>query len=116
MKKFLPLLICLLIFSGAKAQDSATLRKHYLKVYNQALAYNDANAAINALHGLLATDNSMNYKDTLSMLYFNTKSYYSALLLSEEVYKAVPANVDAMARAAECYDELGDPKTSVSLF
>ena len=116
MKKIAPFLICLFILSGVQAQDSSALRKHYLKVYNQALAYNDANAAINALHGFLAVDNNMTYKDTLSMLYFNSKSYYSALLLAEEVYKAVPANVDAMARAAECYDELGDPKTSVSLY
>ena len=98
------------------AQDSTTLKNHYLKVYNQALSYNDAPAAVNALHGYIALDNNIIYKDTLSMLYFNIKSYYSALMLAEEVYKASPANVEAMARAAECYDELGDPKTAVGLF
>ena len=116
MKKFVPFLTFLIVASASSAQDSAMMRKHYLKVYNQGITYNDANAAINGLHGLLAVDNSMLYKDTLSMLYFNTKAYYSALLLSEEVYKADPANATAMARAAECYDELGDPKTSVSLY
>lgn len=115
MKKFVPLLICLFVFSAVKAQDSS-LKKHYLKVYNQALNYNDANTAVNALHGYLALDNNMLYKDTLSMLYFSIKSYYSALMLAEEVYKAVPANVEAMARAAECFDELGDPKTAVGLY
>ena len=50
------------------------------------------------------------------MLYFNIKSYYSSLLLAEEVYKAAPANIDAMARTAECYDELGDPKTAAALY
>ena len=50
------------------------------------------------------------------MLYFSTKAYVSALILAEEVYKKVPGNTDAMARAAECYDELGDPKTAVGLF
>ena len=87
-----------------------------MKMYNQALAYNDIGAAINSLHGYLACENSLIYKDTLSMLYFSAKSYISSLILAEEVYKAVPANVDAMARAAECYDELGDPKTAVSLY
>ena len=116
MKKILPFLICSLVTSAASAQDTEALKKHYLKVYNQALVYNDVNAAINGLHGYLAADNNMNYKDTLSMLYFSTKSYYSALLLSEEVYKADANNMMAMARAAECYDQLGDPTTATRLF
>jgi tetratricopeptide (TPR) repeat protein len=92
------------------------LRRHYLKMYNQAINYNDVSAAINALHGYLAVDDNIRYKDTLSMLYYTAKSYVSSLILAEEVYKAIPSNVEAMARAAECYDELGDPKTSVSLY
>jgi len=116
MKKITLILFSFVIFASMKAQDSATLRKHYLKVYTQALGYNDVNVAINALQGYLAVDNSLIFKDTLSMLYFSTKNYYSALLLSEEVYKAEPNNLDAMARTAECYDELGDPKTAISLF
>ncbi|HEY6063407.1 MAG TPA: tetratricopeptide repeat protein [Chitinophagaceae bacterium] len=116
MKKLIPVLFGILIVSGAAAQDNDALRKHYLKMYRQALTYNDANAAINALHGYIAADNSIVYKDTLSMLYFNVKSYYSSLLLSEEVYKAAPENLNAMARAAECYDELGDPKTAAGLW
>ncbi len=116
MKKITLILFSFGIFASMKAQDSATLRKHYLKVYTQALGYNDVNVAINALQGYLAVDNSLIFKDTLSMLYFSTKYYYSALLLSVEVYKAEPNNLDAMARTAECYDELGDPKTAISLF
>ena len=116
LKKLIPVFYCLLVISGAAAQDSSALKKHYLKVYNQALNYNDVNAAINALQNYIAADNSLLYKDTLSMLYFNVKNYYSSLLLAEEVYKTAPANVIAMARAAECYDELGDPKTATGLF
>jgi tetratricopeptide (TPR) repeat protein len=116
MKKLIPVLFGVVIVSGVAAQDSTALRQHYMKVYNQALTYNDANAAINALHNYIASSNSIAYKDTLSILYFNVKSYYSSLLLSEEVYKAVPENMDAMARAAECYDELGDPKTAIGLY
>lgn len=116
MKKFVPLIVGLAVCSGVQAQNNEAMKKHYLKVYNQAVTYNDANAAIGALHNVVALDSNIAYKDTLSMLYFNTKNYYSALLLSEEVYKAMPANVDAMARTAEAYDELGDPKTATTLF
>jgi tetratricopeptide (TPR) repeat protein len=116
MKKIFPFILCLLVASVGSTQDTAAFKKHYQKVYRQALAYNDANAAINALQNYIAVDNNNRYKDTLSMLYFNVKSYYSALLLAEEVYKADAENVTAMARAAECYDELGDPKTAIELY
>jgi tetratricopeptide (TPR) repeat protein len=116
MKKMIPVLLCLFVTYAVSAQDNDALKKHYQKVYKQALTYNDANAAINALQNYIAADNSIAYKDTLSMLYFNVKSYYSALLLADEVSKAAPENMGAMARAAECYDELGDPKTATGLY
>lgn len=115
MKKIFFLLCGLIVISSSNGQTDS-LKKHYLKMYKQALTYNDATIAINALHGYIAEDNNILYKDTLSMLYFNTKSYYSALLLAEEVYKASPGNTNAMARTAECYDELGDPKTAAGLY
>lgn len=116
MKKFLSAAAGLLLTIVVQAQDASALKNHYLKIYNQAIAYNDVNAAINGLYGYLAIDNNLNYKDTLSMLYFTTKSYYSSLVLAEEVYKSDAGNTQAMARAAESYDELGDPKTAIALF
>lgn len=116
MKKLIPVFLGVMLFSGVAAQDNMALRNHYLKVYKQALSYNDVNTAINALQNYVAVDNNLSYKDTLAMLYYNVKSYYSSLLLSEEVYKAAPENVIAMARTAECYDELGDPKTAIDLY
>jgi tetratricopeptide (TPR) repeat protein len=116
MKKLFPFVVAFFMILTTSAQDNAGMKKHFLKVYSQALNYNDAATAINALQNYIAIDSGIAYKDTLSILYFTTKSYYSALILSEEVYKAMPKNVDAMARAAECYDELGDPKTAVGLF
>ncbi len=116
MKKFVPFFTFLLMAAASQAQSPEAMKNHYLKVYNQAIKYNDINAAINGLHGYLAVDSSLKYRDTLSMMYFSTKSYYSSLLLAEEVYKADANNMLAMARAAECYDELGDPKTATTLF
>lgn len=116
MKRILPLLLCFVLTVPALAQDGNAMKKHYLKMYNNALAYNDPAMVISALHGYLALDSSIIYKDTLSMFYFAVKNYYSALLVAEEVYKANPANAEAGARAAECYDNLGDPKTAVKLY
>ena len=116
MKKIVPVIAGLLLFGSAQSQEAESLKKHYLKTYDNALRYNDISVAINALHGYVAIDSGLTYKDTLSILYFNAKSYVSSLILAEEVYKGQAANTEAMARAAECYDELGDPKTAVGLY
>lgn len=116
MKKIILGLSCFAVVTAVKAQEPASLKTHYLKIYNQAVIYNDLNTAINALHGYIAIDNDIKFRDTLSMLYFNAKSYVSSLILAEEVYKTDAGNVEAMARAAECYAELGDPKSAVGLY
>ncbi len=116
MKKIVPFLFFIGFTAGANAQDTAAMKKHYLKIYNQGLLYNDLNTGVYALQGYLAIDNNIHYRDTLSMLYYATKNYYSSLLLGKEVYEAMPDNLEAIARTAECYDEMGDPKTAVSLF
>ena len=116
MKKITPFLLCFFLITTGYSQDNDVQKKHYLKMYQQGMTYNDISTAITSLHGYIAMDNSLAYKDTLSMLYFSSKSYYSSLLLAEEVYKGMPDNFQAMARAAECYDVLGDPKTSVGLY
>lgn len=116
MKKIFTLVLGLAAVIAAGAQDGEAMKKHYIRTYDNAIKYNDISVAINALHGYIAIDSGLAYKDTLSILYFNAKSYVSSLLLAEEVYKGQASNVNAMARAAECYDELGDPKTSVGLY
>lgn len=116
MKQFFGVLALLLTASLCRAQDNSSLKTHYLKVYTQALQYNDVDVAIQAMHGYIAIDSNVNYKDTLSYLYFINKNYYSSLMLSEEVIKRDPKNVLALARAAECYQLLGDSKTSVNYF
>lgn len=116
MKKIAPLVALVLLAFGATAQTNDSLRKHYLKVYNNAIQYNDVNAAINALHGYIATDNNMAYKDTLSLLYFSTGAYYSSLVLAEEVQRANPNNMLALARMGECYQNLGEAKKAIDAY
>ncbi|MEO6610685.1 MAG: CDC27 family protein [Chitinophagaceae bacterium] len=116
MKKMLLFLFVMGFSVGVKAQDSAAMKKHYLKMYRQGLVYTDLNTGIYALQGYLAIDNNIQYRDTLSMLYYATKNYYSSMLLGKEVYEAMPDNLEAIARTAECYDEMGDPRTAVNLF
>lgn len=116
MKALLTVCLIACLAVSSRAQDMGAMKAHYMKIYNQGLAYNDVNTAIAGLQGYLALDSSVLYKDTLSMIYFSRKNYMSALILAEEVFKADAANIMAKARAAECYDELGDTKTAITLF
>ena len=121
MKKIIYLVLIASFSITAKSQTAFadSLKKHYLNVYRQSVFYNDVKTAINALHGFTVLSNNaqaMPYKDTLAMLYFANKEFYSALLLSQEVLKQDPANVNAMARSGECYQTLGDTKNAVATF
>ena len=109
----------LIVLNIAHAQLSVSdsLRNHYQKTYQQALQYNDISVAINSLQNIIAEtggNNNILFKDTLAMLYFASKSYYSALLLSKEVYQANPSNINALARAAECNQNLGETKDAIT--
>lgn len=118
MRKLLLLLCGIILFSIAHAQYSIkdSLKAHYEKTYQQALQYNDINVAINSLQNIISetADNSVFLlKDTLAMLYFASKSYYSSLMLSKEVHQANPSNISALARAAECFQNLGEIKSAL---
>lgn len=115
MKKLF-IFLSLAILTNESFGQTDNLKSHYLKVFRNAMNYNDPDAAIHALHGYIAIDSNVAYKDTLSLLYFVRKSYYSSLLLAEEVTKTDKSNVEAYARAAECYQQLGDFKTAVNYF
>ena len=55
MRKILILSYCSLISVSLNAQPGMdSLKKHYVRIYNQAVRYNDVNTAINSLHGYLA--------------------------------------------------------------
>ena len=85
-------------------------------MYQQGIRYNDITSAVNGLQGYIAIDNSVHYKDTLSMLYFSSSSYYPSLLLSQEVHREMPENYRALARVAECYRNLGESKKAIEAY
>lgn len=121
MKKALSIIIILAVSTSSLAQVSVSdsLKKHYLNTYEQSIKYADLDLAINSLNNVIVESNGnqgLVYKDTLSMLYFNKKDYYSSLLLSQEVYKADPANIKALARTGECFQAGKDFKNAEAAF
>ena len=110
------LTVCLFCLTFSLFAQKDSLLAHHLKIYRNALKYNDPAMAVSALHGVIAIDSNSVYKDTLSMLYFARKSYYSALVLAEEVVRKDQTKLEAFGRAAECYQMLGEFKTAIQYY
>ena len=121
MKKSLSVAFILTFSTAAFSQVSVkdSLIKHYLATYEQAIKYRDLGLGINSLNNVIAEtpgNLKMAYKDTLSMLYFSSKAYLSSLLLAQEVYKADPSNINALARTGDCYQASADYKNAADAF
>jgi len=121
MKKTLTLALVLALSYTAYPQGafSDSLKKHYLNLYENALNYNDLPLAISAVNNALVEmsgSQSLLYKDTLSILYFNNKSYLPSYMLAQEVYKADPTNYNALGRIGECLQTDADYKGAAEAF
>ena len=121
MKKVLSLALIIVIANAAYSQVSVgdSLKKHYMNTYEQALKYNDLPLAINSLNNAIVempATQSLVYKDTLSMLYFSNKAYLQSFVLAQEVYKADPNNINALARMGDCYQAGADYKNAAAAF
>ncbi|MDX1938588.1 MAG: tetratricopeptide repeat protein [Flavihumibacter sp.] len=113
MKKAI-LMVTVIVFALAAAAQ--TSKQHYLDIYKRAVKYNDSRTAINALHGYLALGEEAAYKDTLGIIYYLSRDYYSALIISKEIYDADSKNIGALERMADCYNQLGDVKTALDSY
>jgi tetratricopeptide (TPR) repeat protein len=116
MKTFLTVVILISAVVNATAQQSLLTKQHYLNVYQRGLKYNDVRTAIAGLNGYLSLGEEATYKDTLGLLYFVNKEYFSALIISQETFDADKNNLQALERIATCYSELGDVKSSVEKY
>lgn len=121
MKKTVTLALVLVMGQAAfsQASFSESLKKHYLTVYENSLNYSDLPLAIDALNNALVEmsgQESLLYKDTLSILYFNNKSYLPSYMLAQEVTKANPANYNAIGRMGECLQADADYKNAAAAF
>ena len=121
MKKVFYLAFITIAAHTADAQVSVgdSLKKHYLNTYEQALKLSDVQLGINSLNNALVEmtgTQSLLYKDTLSILYFSNKEYYSSFLLAQDVSKADPSNIKALARTGECYQAASDYKNAADVF
>lgn len=106
MKKLV--FICALILTTttiAQTSNSITFEKQKLK---QALAYGDKLVAASSMFSIISLEGPQStYKDSLAYLYFNARNYVSCFLVTNDILKNKPNNVELLEMQAVSLESMG---------
>jgi len=89
----------------AQTANSITLEKQKLK---QALAYGDNNVAASSMFSIISLEGPQStYKDSLAYLYFNGRNYVSCFLVTNDILKNKPENLELLEMQAVSLESMG---------
>lgn len=89
----------------------------YRTVLSNSLKYNDVSTAILACHYLLAVNpQNTSLKDTLAMLYFESRSFLQTIMLAGEILQANPDNTRMLEIQAIAQQNLGLVKEALETY
>ena len=90
---------------------------NYKKVVSQSLIYRDAQTAINGMHLIIALEgkNSV-YKDSLAIVYYQSKNYLSGHLLAKELLIRKPNDIKLLEINAICLHQLSATKEAIGAY
>ena len=103
---------------NAEVSITEQLIKMHTKAYRHALKLGDANTAIVSLTNLLVLDTAKlsPYRDTLSMLYFQSGKYSQSYALSKTLTEENPSNILQIEIYAQSMRELGGYKEAIPVY
>lgn len=112
---------CLFVFKAANGQtkDSAALthlQNDNLAIYAQAIAYSDLSTAAGALVNYLHYMGQTNYKDTLALIYYNSKNMAGAYKIANELIESNPKDLTALHILADITARIGETKNSLDWY
>ncbi len=120
MKKYTCLTIAAIAISlAANAADSTALKikqDEHLKVYHTAIQYNDMPTAAMSLVSYLSNGGTINYNDSLAVVYYNMNNFSGAYKLANEAYTRDNKNVTALSLLADISGQTNDAKTSLEWY
>lgn len=74
----------------------------------QALAFGDKTVAANAMHSIILMEGPKSvYKDSLAYLYFNDRNFISCFLVTNDILKTNPGNLDLLEMNAISLESMG---------
>lgn len=92
----------------AQTSNSVELEKQKLK---QALAYGDKTVAASSMYSIINLEGPQSsYKDSLAYLYFNNRNYVSTFLVTNDIIKNKPNNVELLEMHAISLESMGANK------
>jgi tetratricopeptide (TPR) repeat protein len=98
----------------AQTSNSLELEKQKIK---QALAYGDKSTAANAMYTIISLEGPTSmYKDSLAYLYFNERNYVSCFLVTKDVLKNKPQNVELLEMNAISLESIGALEQSIESY
>jgi tetratricopeptide (TPR) repeat protein len=117
MKNIIKLITCFLLITvfttNASTAQEATgkeseIYKRQIKVYQNALKFNDVSVAKNALYNMLAIDPSnSSILDSLAYLYYDYQQYASSLLVARDILAINSNHLPALEIQAVSFEKLG---------
>jgi len=94
----------------AQSTNNVAFEKQKLK---QALAYGDKVTAASSMYSIIAMEGAKSsYKDSLAYLYFNSGNYVSTFLVTNDILKNKPENVELLEIHAISLESMGALKKS----
>ena len=96
-----------IITTTAIAQNSNTVEFEKQKI-KQALAYGDKTIAASSMYSIINLEGPQSsYKDSLAYLYFNERNYVSTFLVTNDILKNKPDNVELLEMQAISLESMG---------
>ncbi|MDO9276414.1 MAG: hypothetical protein Q7T92_12810, partial [Lutibacter sp.] len=83
----------------------------------QALAFGDKTVAANAMYSIILLEGPKSvYKDSLAYLYFNYRNFISCFLVTNDILKNNPGNLDLMEMNAISLESMGAAEKAVEAY
>lgn len=99
-----------IIATTAIAQTSNTVEFEKKKI-KQALSYGDKTIAASSMYSIINLEGPQSsYKDSLAYLYFNNRNYVSTFLVTNDILKNKPDNVELLEMQAISLESMGATK------
>ena len=106
----------LLITTSIVAQTSSNLELQQQKI-KLALSYNDKGAAASAMFSIIAMEGEQStYKDSLAYMYFNDAKYISSFLVTNDILKYKPDNLELLEMNAISVENMGALEKAVEVY
>ena len=96
-----------ILTSTAIAQNTTSIAFEKQKM-QQAKMYNDESIILNSMYSLIAMEGpESSYKDSLAYVYFSKRSYVSCYLVTNDLLKTKPDNVELLEMSAVSLESMG---------